>query len=327
MSWELAEKTIEQLFRVKSGDYHAISDLEPGDVPLISCGDANNGFVGYFDVPSENRYQHRITVAYNGLPLLAKFHPYEFGAKDDVAVLIPHKEMEDATLFYVAAVLNAATWRYGYGRKCYRAKLQHVRVPVPVTNDGSIDESAIEKAVGKVDLHRLVPARQLTGAIPLPLFKWGTFRLLSLFDIDRGDFHSIAKLSPGEYRTVSRITEDNGTVGYFDLPEGAKVYPSGSITVSTVGGDAFVQLGEFIATDNVIICRPKIPLRIETLFFIAFILNGQRWRYSYGRQCYKAKFETMTICLPVTDSGDVDETIINQIVRNTAYWSQLEGRL
>jgi len=82
------------LFNVVSGDFHAIKELEPGDIPLVSCGDTDNGVMGYYDVPPDQQYRNAITVAYNGSwPIMSKFHPYAFGAKDDVAVLVPHYPM------------------------------------------------------------------------------------------------------------------------------------------------------------------------------------------------------------------------------------------
>jgi hypothetical protein len=79
---------LRELFRVRSGDFHAVNELDPGHTRLISCGDLNNGLVGYYDIPKDQRYGRTLTVAYNGSwPLTTKFHPYEFGAKDDVAVL------------------------------------------------------------------------------------------------------------------------------------------------------------------------------------------------------------------------------------------------
>ena len=91
MSERLVFKRIRDIFKVKSGDFHATKELDEGSTPLISCGDSDNGCVGYFDIPRNRIYKRAITVAYNGQPLTVKFHPYEFGAKDDVAVLIPHK--------------------------------------------------------------------------------------------------------------------------------------------------------------------------------------------------------------------------------------------
>lgn len=319
-------KKISELFQVKSGDYHATKELDPGDVPLISCGDTSNGFIGYFDIPAERTYRRAITVAYNGSwPLLSKFHPYTFGAKDDVAVLIPRAEFQDATLFYIAAMLNRNTWRYSYGRKCFREKLMKFEVPVPVRAiDGQerIDEAAI-RSLAPVGPDRYLPAKSSDGISKIPSLQWKDFSILDLFEIERGDFHSIASLDPGTVMTVSRVTEDNGVVGYYDPPDGARLYGSSRITVSTVGGDSFVQLGRFIATDNVVVCAPKNQMRVSTLFFIAFILNRQRWRYSYGRQCYKTKLAMANIPLPVDAGGHVDEDTIESIVEQASYWKQI----
>ena len=327
MNWNFKPKKVSELFELKTGDYHATKELDTGNVPLISCGDLNNGLVGYYDIPQERCYRHSLTVAYNGQPLLAKFHPYEFGAKDDVAVLIPRFPMETTTLLYLAALLNRNKWRYSYGRKCFRGKLQDVAIPVPVDEQGKAIDQEIIASQYTIEPKALIPSRRHSESLPLPISDWRSFAIADLFDVQRGDFHSIADLGPGTYRTVSRITEDNGTVGYFDRPDRAKVYSKGSITVSTVGGDAFVQLSDFIATDNVLICTPKRQLKESTIFFMVFALNSQRWRYSYGRQPYRRKFIGGHICLPVDSLGNLDERAMGSFVENTAYWSELEPRL
>ena len=114
-------------------------------MPLISCGDTSNGLIGYYEIPAGLTYERVLTVAYNGSwPLMTKFHPYRFGAKDDVAVLIPREPMSDAALLYVAAALNSMIWRYSYGRKCFRGKLRNVSIFIPM-KDGKIDEETIAK--------------------------------------------------------------------------------------------------------------------------------------------------------------------------------------
>lgn len=138
-------KTLDEIFIVKSGDYHANYELETGNVPLVSCGDTNNGVVGFFDIPQENIYRHAITVAYNGQPLTTKFHPYEFGTKDDVAVLIPRTPMKETTLLYIAVLLNDLQWRFSYGRKCYREKMEKITISLPMLNEHKIDEERIAK--------------------------------------------------------------------------------------------------------------------------------------------------------------------------------------
>jgi type I restriction enzyme M protein len=143
MNLKLTSKEIGSLFTVTSGDFHVIRNLDPGNVPVISCGDTNNGLVGYFDIPDDMTYERALTVAYNGSwPLTTKFHPYKFAAKDDVAVLTPLTSMRDTTLFYMAATLDVQKWRYSYGRKCFREKLQQVSILVPMRNK-AVDEDLI----------------------------------------------------------------------------------------------------------------------------------------------------------------------------------------
>lgn len=321
-------KKVKDMFDVKSGDFHAVKELDPGKTPLISCGNSNNGLIGYFDIPDKNIYSNAITVAYNGQPLTAKFHPYKFGAKDDIAILIPKEPLNNTSMLYIASLLNNSRWRYSYGRKCFRDKLRDFELLVPVIisdEEAKLDENAILRLFPRT-YHEFIPTKLNPGIITMPKLTWHEFNILEIFRLQRGDFHSIADLDAGEFMTVSRVTEDNGVVGYYKKPSDAHIYNRGHITISTVGSDAFVQLDDFIATDNVIICTPKTELQITTLFFIAFMLNYQKWRYSYGRQCYLAKLQKINIYLPTKDNKQIDEEAIASIVKQTSYWPYVEKR-
>jgi len=308
---------INDLFEVHSGDFHSTGELDPGPVPLVSCGDTNNGVMGYFEVPKGKRYQGCITVAYNGSwPLLAKYHPYEFGAKDDVAVLIPKRPLPETALLHTAAVLNTMVWRYSYGRKCFREKLRNVVLPM-------LSPEEIQQAWARSP-QDFLPHRGSPASAPASAQNWGLLPISDLFEIERGDFHSLADLDPGPLMTVSRVTEDNGVVGYFTQPDGARVHAAGVLTVSTVGGDTFLQIDRFIATDNVLVLKPKTTLATTTLLFIAFALNRQKWRYSYGRQCYKTKFATTRVWLPLDGDGKMHEKLVRDLVLSTPYWPYVE---
>jgi len=142
---------VKSLFTLNSGDFHALSELDTGNVPLISCGDLNNGLVGYFDITAEKQYSHAITVAFNGSwPLTTKFHPYAFGAKDDVAVLVPLEPMKDCVMLYVAALLNHMVWRHSYGRKCFKEKLETVELRLPVLKGGTVIDDKVPEKLLKV---------------------------------------------------------------------------------------------------------------------------------------------------------------------------------
>jgi hypothetical protein len=319
---------LKDLFIVKSGDYHAIKELDEGSIPLISCGDLDSGFIGYFDIPERYQYSNTITVAYNGsYPLTAKYHPYKFGAKDDIAVLLPSRPLQQKTLLYIAALLNQQIWRYSYGRKCFKAKLKHLSIQLPVDPSSlDIDEAYISYLLPH-DIYYYLPKQNHITQEIIDELNWKKFKILEVFKLKRGDFHSISKLDngEGEVRTVSRVSGDNGTVGFFIPPDGAKIYEPKLITISTVTGDAFVQMGKFIATDNVVILYPITPLRLTSLFFIQSMINQERWRYSYGRQCYKTKFAEMIMFLPTTADGNLNEDLMERYMRNTTYWPTIEN--
>ena len=312
---------LRELFDIQSGDYHALRELAPGVVPLVSCGDINHGFVGHFDIPPEKRYADAVTVAYNGQPLTAKYRPYEFGAKDDIGILRPRHKTNRLSLIYVAAVLNALRWRYSYGRKCFKGKLRDLVVDLPVRFRGRspiIDAARIEDAMAVSSLD-LRPPQQQCVPIPVEPIAWVKKRLNEIFHLIRGDFHSLGALGPGTWPTVSRTTNDNGVAGYYERPDGSNVYPPGTLTVSTVGGDAFIQPRKFIVTDNVIVLQPRGEMPLETLVLIAAMINQQKWRYGYGRQCYQQKLSAMTVEVPWGTSG-LDHEAARATVRQQPYW-------
>ena len=144
---ELVPIPLSHLFVPKSGDYHNADSLPCGVTPLVSCGTTNNGVVRYCSVPEEHMYRDALTIAYNGSwPLLTKFHPYTFAAKDDVAVLQAKQPLQITSLLFVQMMLNRETWRYSYGRKCFFGKLSRVTVNLPV-NDGELDEAIAARVI------------------------------------------------------------------------------------------------------------------------------------------------------------------------------------
>ena len=313
---------IGKLFRVRSGDIHAADkELEPGDIPLVSCGDVNHGLVGYFQIPDEQQYEDALTVAYNGsIPLTVKYRPYRFGAKDDIGVLDPIEPMSPRFLVYVAALLNARRWRYSYGRKCFKRKLEAVEIEIPMDTDD------IEDLLAGITLDKRPCIDTRVPPHSSPTSEWVERRLDDLFDLTRGDFHSLKGLADGPFATVSRTEADNGVVGYFEQPDGSTLHPPGLVTVSTVSGDAFVQMERFQATDNVVVLAPRRPMRRTTAYFIAAMINGQKWRYSYGRQPYIGKLSALTIRLPCRGAS-LDEDIIESAVKSQPYWRFIETNI
>lgn len=134
------------LYDFKPGDFHSLSDLPSGDIPVVSCGDQENGVSGYFGI-SEPVYSHKMTIAFNGMnTLTAKYHPYRFAAKDDVAVCFPKAPLRITTELFIQVMMNRERWRYSYYRKCFVDKLRRFSVPLPVKR-GRPNEDVMQSVV------------------------------------------------------------------------------------------------------------------------------------------------------------------------------------
>lgn len=140
---------LDSLFELYPGDreIHSVADIPSGNVPVVSCGDTQNGLVGFYDIDKSHIWRDALTIAFNGSPLTTKLHPYDFAAKDDVAVAIPKNSMPPEALVFIQAMLNSERWRYSYYRKCYSAKLGRFEIELPATADGSLDIAAMVAAV------------------------------------------------------------------------------------------------------------------------------------------------------------------------------------
>ncbi len=312
---------------IKRGDFHASSKLETGDVPLVSCDTLDDGIEGYFDIPTSKTQQNCVTITCDGVYAgTAFFRPYRFAAKDNVLVCRPKKDTSPSVIYYIVALINAGRWRFCYARKCYLNKVGKILIPYPVTSDGAIDAREINRRIKARPfseiMPRITPLKSITGKLKFRLFELG-----KLFHLERGDFHSLSKLEQGYYPTVSRISSNNGVVGHYMKPSRAHVYPPSIMTVSTVTGDTFIQFEGFMSTDNVVMCIPKNRMKLTTLFFIANMMNRMKWRYSYGRQCYKTKLAQTKMVLPAKDiSGELDEDVMEKIVTGSTYWDFLQSR-
>jgi hypothetical protein len=304
---------VNDLFRVAKGKGGYIRDYDPGTTPLVSATSLRNGVVGFINAMPEFKAPAITVERVTGSAFVQLV---DFSAvPDDVSVLIPKRDMGLDKLYMISSFINNSRWRFSFARKLTPTRLRDIVIPDVEAKHFHLDSpySILPK----------VKTKRKSILVDIPKFR--KFQITDLFDIVRGDFHALSRLSPGNIPTVSRVAYDNGIVGYFAKPARAKLYPPLTITVSTVTGDAFVQTQPFIVTDNVLVLLPKAKYIPTTLFFIQTMINKEKWRCTYGRQLYKAKFEKMQIALPVKVNGELDEHYAKIIIQSSPYWEFLES--
>ena len=152
---------LDDIFLMKPGMYHSLSELLPGATPVVSCGETNNGIDGYYDVQAE--HTGMLTIALNGSPLTTKYHPYSFATKDDVALCTPREPLAISTLLFIQIMMNRERWRYSYYRKCYLDKLRRFSIALPA-KDSHIDEASIAEAMATAPYWEFLTQKLVRGA-------------------------------------------------------------------------------------------------------------------------------------------------------------------
>jgi len=139
---------LKELFSyINTGFIHVSGDLDPGNIPLISCKTIENGTEGRFDIQS-HLFENCVTIASDGSwPMSSFYHTYKFAAKDNVIVCRPNKNLSIKAIVFITAQLNSQIWRFSYGRKCYLNKTDKIQIPLPINTKGDIDFGTIEAII------------------------------------------------------------------------------------------------------------------------------------------------------------------------------------
>lgn len=307
------------IFKFHNAKSKGFEEYSAGDIAFVTNGFRNSGVVGYVTPKKGDRVFH-----FEGISISAfceatvqkpPFLPRGNGGSG-LLVLEPREPMAFEELLKIASCINSVhSWRFSYGRmvNVERVKDLEINLKFKPTFNKTVQE--------------IIPHHKSSSKLEFKNIKFKLFNITNFFTLERGHFHALDRLKEGNYATISRIAEDNGVVGFFSKPKNAKIFPGGTITVATTSGDAFVQLNEFIATDNIVILIPKINFNVEDLFFIACMINRERWRISYGRQCYKTIFSKTNIFMPVNDNNNLDYEYMRTVVSNSYKFSAIKSFL
>lgn len=161
--------------------------------------------------------------------------------------------------------------------------------------------------------------------IDLSSITYGELIIQDYFDVELGGKDEIEDLEEGNTPIVSTSEFNNG-VSTFKSPN--MLYNPPVITVATDGStcSSFVQEFSFYAFYKVAILKPKQGKKIPTdaLFYIAYLLFREKWRYVYARKFGKARLNITELIVPVDSSGEPDFSLMSDIVNKCQAFSAIQ---
>jgi len=152
--------------------------------------------------------------------------------------------------------------------------------------------------------------------IDLSSVSYGSLKISDYFDVELGGKEEIEDLEEGDTPIISTSEFNNGLTT-FKKPN--RTYSPGVITIATDGStcSSFVQEFGFYAFYKVAILKPKtdISMPIDAMYYIAYLLFREKWRYVYARKFGKARINQTELVVPFDSEGEPDFQLMADIVR------------
>lgn len=315
----------DQIFDIKKGSRLTKADMTEGETPFIGASDARNGVTAYISKQPDHP-ANVITVAYNGSVAEAFYQPLPFCATDDINVLYPKFSIDQYSGLFIATVIKKEKYRFNYGRKWHKERMEQSTILLPVDDNGQPDTKGMANLILSLNENRHIEDEvkqaekaESTNRLTIDTTSWVQFQLADLFTIKGSTTTSLLELEAhgsGVYPYVTTQATDNGVAGMYDF----YTEEGGVLTVdSAVIGYCSYQSQDFSASDHVEKLIPKFNLNKYIAQFLTAVLNLEQYRYNYGRKASQNRLKLAVIKLPATDDGAPDWTFMEAYIKSLPY--------
>lgn len=306
---------IGELFAVNYGQrrYHNKTPLEgiEGESILISSKGDDNGIYGFFDIKNEYEAPF-ITVPSTGTIGQAFVQLMDCSVDDNCLVLIPRKEMTIETLYQVAFQIRLNKWKYKYGRQITPTRMEEQQVRIEDLNiniknmiSKLMPEEKIKEKVDEnknIKILRVVELCYVKKKMALP--------------------QNSINLN-GNIPYVTTTSLNNGVSEFADENPNFK---GKCLTVALNGsvGETFFQINNFITSGDNAVLTLREGHNPYLLFYMAFLIRNNQWRYNYYRKLNLKKLENMKIPLPYKEEK-IDLEYIEKVVKNSYGFDEIKN--
>lgn len=140
--------TFDSLFTIVKGKRLTKADMSEGSIPFIGATDRNNGITSMIANDDNLHEGNLITVSYNGSIAEAFYQSKPFVASDDINVLYPKGFIiNQYVAIFLCTIINKEKYRFNYGRKWHKEKMEMLHIKLPVTYDGRPDWNYMEQFI------------------------------------------------------------------------------------------------------------------------------------------------------------------------------------
>lgn len=309
---------LSDLFDYDTGNLPALELTEDGPIPLVYGTTRNNGVIKMVKVYDDTKVftEPLITVSYLGTAFVqTNMFTTSFVDKSNITILRPKETMSLTELYFYCYQINKiAAFGFNYGRRMNQKQLNKISLI-------KFDSSEKKMAEFNFNLQQYLPAKNRMVKKNVDKQDFVKFPLNSFFDVVKGSGAYKFEYEIGKTPLVSATSFNNGILDYVDTEP---TFSAKTITVERIKGNTFVQLKPYSTIpDDISVLIPKDEnISIPALFYFAYIIRLEAWRYSYGRKLSPTRLKSFNLLLPVKN-GVVNFEKIDKMALQIYGWKEI----
>ena len=133
------------LFEYQHGERLTVPDRIPGDIPMITAGQHNQGYA-----QSISNYEESECFA-PGMTIdmfsNAFYQNYSFAADDNIYVFNKPQKLNPHVFLFIATIIKQQQYKFGYGRQYRKKHAEKNVIKLPVTHSGAPDWKFMEQYI------------------------------------------------------------------------------------------------------------------------------------------------------------------------------------
>lgn len=315
-SVEWGEYRIDDLFNIYTGRDVIIGKTSPGEIPLISHQNTENGVTRRIEHISNRRifhYEETISLADRGVfYATTQNEDFHIGTRVKALVFKDGKKSENVRLFFSSAINKLQILFTDYSSNA-TDKLPKFKIQLPVLN-GQIDYNFMESFIEELEAERIeeleaylsvsglkdtqLTADELSALDKFNSIKWKKFNLETLFGKStRGKRLKGDDRIGGNLPFVTAGETDEGISAF--ISNDVEIFSSNTTTIDMFGSAKYRNYN-YGADDHIAVVHTENLSKYAAIFVTsACHKSAHNGDFSYSRNFYAKDADKLYISLPV----------------------------
>lgn len=302
---------IGELFEVSRPAARSFMKYEEGDIPFVASGNFDNGVVGYRRPKNSDDLDAGMCITVSPLDGSAFFQKGPFlgrGGAGSAILMLRNENLTEMNGLFISTVIKNTLTKYSYSNQLNSKTIKEEVIKLPVALPGHPDWLYMDSYMSEIMDESQDVAEDLSAMkfvktkIDVSMWKEFEMRLGLGFDVFHGRRLNKANRVDGEVPFVTAGHENRGVKQYIATDRTRYKDP---ITVDMFG-NCFYHPYECCGDDNVYFFVSDKISNLSKMFISTSINVRTRYIYNYKEQFRQRDANSLTVTLPVTESGDPD---------------------